>query len=791
MEPSSGGAGGEERDELFAAWLDALVALAGERTAAWFVEDVHWAGPDLLAFLSAAHAADAPRGRLVVATARPSLLEAAPEWTLPDEAAGRHVHHLPTLEPAAAGDLVRGLVGGALPDRLVARIAERSDGNPLFIEELLRTWVSVGTLVGDGDGGWRLAVDASEVPLPRSVQQIYAAQLDDLPPAARLTARRASVAGRRFPFNVLDRLGIADGAEAIEQLARRALVSGPRADPVEGEMFAYRHALLRDAGYASLARAERARLHVELARWLEGVAGPRRAEVAEAIGSHYAAALESAPGLAREVAPGLDRALCSAFAAEWLEQAAVAALEVAAHAAATMLARRSIELTGPNDLLGHARRTEILADAIAAASNLADALAEYERALGLFRQARVFAEDTADAASARAGMARTARAMGELLSDRIHFADARDLANRVLTEIGEAEDGPSAQLLLLRGWAAAAAGIRDDQPLADVNRALAIAMKVGDPELELLARSNMAGVKSEVGGGRVEDHTALREAAERIGDWRRALSATISEAMWFVDDRVDAAWERIASAARLADAHGLPESLAWTDYLGTEVGLRSGDWDVAVASGRRAIDAGERNGYLRVCVRTWFPLSVIAAERSDRELLERAARWFKEHEADFPGSPYGLLMHAGVDLRLAAHGLRPVFVPDPEVLEASFREDFAGPAWYDAVAEVLGAWVEAGREADAKQAVGVIRAGATEASALGLAYMELSSAIADRSPEQARAARSAFDALAAPWYSLRALRVLELTGAATRDERAAAAAIEGRLGIGRAGARTG
>ena len=129
------------------------------------------------------------------------------------------------------------LVGDALPPELVDRIVERSDGNPLFIEELLRTWVSVGTLVRDGSGadaGWRLTVAAAEISLPASVQSIYAAQLDDLPPDARTLARRASVAGRRFPVGALEPLGAA--AEAgLGPLQRRELVVGPTSEPIVGD----------------------------------------------------------------------------------------------------------------------------------------------------------------------------------------------------------------------------------------------------------------------------------------------------------------------------------------------------------------------------------------------------------------------------------------------------------------------------------------------------------------------------------------------------------------------------
>ena len=179
----------------------------------------------------------------------------------------------------------------------LAAVVERSDGTPLFIEELLRTWASVGTLVRD-DGAWRLAVQPESVALPPTVQAIYAAQLDDLPPDARQVARRGAVAGRRVPLAAFASLELADRERASTSSAVAAFVAGPFDDPITGEGYAYRHALLRDAGYASLARAERARLHVAMARWLAETAGDRADVVAEAVAEHYAAALASlsAPG---------------------------------------------------------------------------------------------------------------------------------------------------------------------------------------------------------------------------------------------------------------------------------------------------------------------------------------------------------------------------------------------------------------------------------------------------------------------------------------------------------------
>ena len=180
----------------------------GTEPSVWLVEDIHWAGGDLLAFLAQAASWPSRGGRLVVATARPSVLEHLAE--------GTPVLELPPLPSLEAGELIRALVGDALPEDVVAAVAERSDGNPLFIEELLRSWISSGTLVAEGPG-WRLAVAPDAVPLPATVQAIYAAQLDDLPGAARLLARRASVAGRRFAARALEPLEVPDRGNGIGQ----------------------------------------------------------------------------------------------------------------------------------------------------------------------------------------------------------------------------------------------------------------------------------------------------------------------------------------------------------------------------------------------------------------------------------------------------------------------------------------------------------------------------------------------------------------------------------------------
>ena len=128
-----------ERDQLFAAWLEGLHALSGSAPEAWLVEDVHWASPDVLAFLE--FAVGAGHERLVVATARPALLESAPDWC----AAAELLHLAPLPSPdvgalsprsgrrrarAGAGGADRGAIGRQRPVRRGAPAHVDRHGRP-------------------------------------------------------------------------------------------------------------------------------------------------------------------------------------------------------------------------------------------------------------------------------------------------------------------------------------------------------------------------------------------------------------------------------------------------------------------------------------------------------------------------------------------------------------------------------------------------------------------------------------------------------------------------------------
>ncbi|HYC07546.1 MAG TPA: AAA family ATPase, partial [Candidatus Binatia bacterium] len=775
-----------DRDAMFDAWLAGFDALAAGRAKVWLFEDLHWAGPDILAFVRRAQDTTTVGGRLIVATARPSILEAGSSFGIRE--GGRSVLDLPALPPATTSDLVRALVGDALPDELVERVAAASDGNPLFVEELLRSWVSVGLLV-HADDGWRLTAAAPDLPVAPTVQAIYAAQLDDLPPTARQVTRQGSVAGRRTPRDFLLGLGLESPDDAIASLVRRALLAGPAADPPLGDAYSYRHALLRDAGYASLSRAERAVLHVAFARWVERLLGESDLG-AEWIGEHLESAVREAPALAMEVAPGLDRSSAAAQAAAWLERAGEAAVRRAARDRAIDLFRRALAQTGPDAHLEAARRERRLGETIGEAGRFDEAAATLESSLDRYRIARASAAHGSASAAAREGLALAADSLGRILQEQVRFEASWTLADAVLDEVGPADDLPTARL---RFRAALGRNMFSDDSrdlLPAARDAVVVARREGDEELELDALLdvilNSSSSTSEVGIlDEVDDLAARRGRYDVLARTTRIRGLLVAQTPGDPFPLFD-------RSAEIAESHGLDESLGWAENFRAEYGFVRGIWDTALEAGSRAIELGTRHGYDRIVVRTWHAVAPMAAARGDRDLLARCSQWYVPAEEFLPHSPYGLLMRAGMHELFSRAGTAEPLPLDPADLMPSFELDNLGmPTWFEAIDLVFRRLLLEGLSDAVEDAIGrmtvALEADPTPlgraAVAMSRARLHLAMGDVAAAASSARDCIDELDPAQGPWIAARAIRLLDRAGAATSDELARAVAIERELRV--------
>ena len=283
------------REENFSAWRTFLEGLAADGPAIVVIEDLHWADEALLAFMDYLGESSADVPLFVLATARPEVRElAGPGAEFVATAA-----HVPLgpLSGEETAELARSYLGArSLPADLQALILERSGGNPLFAEELVRLLQDRDLLEERGGRiGLRPGV---EVPMPDSIGALIAARLDLLTPERKAVLSDAAVVGRTFWAGAVAAVGAREPAavlEALMELVAKELVSPVRGSSIEGETeFLFVHALVCDAAYAQLTRADRAAKHAALARWLEERTAGRTEDLAEILAFHYGTALEMA-----------------------------------------------------------------------------------------------------------------------------------------------------------------------------------------------------------------------------------------------------------------------------------------------------------------------------------------------------------------------------------------------------------------------------------------------------------------------------------------------------------------
>ncbi len=259
-------------------------------------EDAQWAEAGLLDLIE--HLAEWARaGVLVVCLARPELLDARPGW-----GGGRTDATALTLEPLSYED-TRTLIGGLLgiahpPAELVDDVCPRADGNPLYVEEFLRTMIETARIARI-EGQWLVTRGLPPMTAPPTLQGLIAARLDRYPAPLKRAAQQAAVIGNRFSTDALAALaGVPVDPELLADGMRRGIFreTDERGMGGGGE-YAFHHSLTREVAYASLPKGERLRMHDRFGSWLEEAAGDRSAEYGETVAYHA----EQAFHLARDL----------------------------------------------------------------------------------------------------------------------------------------------------------------------------------------------------------------------------------------------------------------------------------------------------------------------------------------------------------------------------------------------------------------------------------------------------------------------------------------------------------
>jgi predicted ATPase/class 3 adenylate cyclase len=539
----------KRKEKTLAALLAQLDGLAARQPVFTIFEDIHWIDPTSLELL-AAIVEHVPQLRvLLLVTARP---EFTPPW--------RSYAHMTTipltrLHRRDGAALVERVTGGKiLPKEVMDEILARTDGVPLFIEELTKTLLESG-LLQERDDHYVLERPLPPLAIPTTLQASLMARLDRLAPV-REVAQIGAVAGREFHYELLNAVaGLPRGRleEALGQLVRSELIF--RRGEIPHAVYTFKHTLVRDVAYAGLLKSRRAHLHAAIANALE----QRFPEVVQTQPETLAHHLTEA-GL-------IEKAI-----GYWLQAGKNAALRSANREAIAHL-QRGIEVTGRLPVGEGKDKSEL----------------DFQLGLG-----PCLIATHGPAASAAVATFARARELCKQLGEPPEYLQVMFWLATVSVVRGELPQALEAVEALL----SAAEARRDRPALINAIRGRAMilfflgrivdACEAIEHAVEVFSASQEA------------DRMAARAAGQDAGV---AMQALMSWVLWVLGD-VDRAVTRMAAALERADAvqHAHTHAYAW--YYASVLHALRGEAAIAQAYAERCLALSEQHGF-----RQWLGLS--------------------------------------------------------------------------------------------------------------------------------------------------------------------------------------
>ncbi len=567
------------REAFFAAIRACVEGLARERPLVLIWEDIHWADEGMLDLIE--HLVQWVRAPVLqVCLARDELLERRSGWGgVRRDATTVFLDPLGEEETRELISLLLDSADGR--DGVIATVAARAEGNPLFAEEMVRR-------LAEEDG-------ASAAELPATVQGLLAARLDSLEPFQRRLLAHASVVGRTFWEDALVLVAAAEGgdlSQALRALREKDLLVVGEGAAFTGEPeLAFKHALIRDVAYEMLPKAVRAAKHFEVGEFIEARAGARVDEVVALLAEHYGRAAQLGHELGLP-APEMDRYRTKALA--YLEAAGDAARAFYSNAEALANYEAALEQAG-DDEETVARILEKQGDVALRLGRVDLAIEVWERALD-FHGGREDLERVAE----------LHRKIGAALAHKGERKQAIEHHQRGINLIKDGE--PSLALVRLYEEAAWLYMQTGDNMLAIYasEKALRLAERLG----EVGAASRAHGIFGRV-FGRIGDTVKARENLERAVELARGSDAhetvlallALGHHLESSDGDYEEAAAAYAEALALAQQVGDVPAEIELHAAVAQLALYKGDWESASRSGEASAELSEREGLIgKLCL---------------------------------------------------------------------------------------------------------------------------------------------------------------------------------------------
>jgi predicted ATPase/class 3 adenylate cyclase len=618
------------RDRAWLYMLRYFQAVAARTPVLILLEDLHWADDSSLDTLNQLALRLEASSVILVATTRHVLLERRPHW-----GEGQDFHRRLYLAPLSKRDSRRLLAEvlqnvPQIPDALLELVVTNAEGNPFYVEELVKMLVEEGVIL-PGEEVWQVAEQRlAEIQVPGTLMGVLQARLDGLPGAEKVVLQQASVVGRVFWDRVLEHINTAgevrppenDIADVLADLHGRELVYRRETSAfAEAREHIFKHALLRDVTYESVLKSVRRTYHALVAEWLQAHAGERAGEVTALIADH------------------LDRAGDESGARHYLRRAGEEAATTFANEEAVEYFSRALALTPPDhlaqrydlhlargqvyDLLG---AREAQAADLAALEKLAEALEDRVKEAEIaLRQARL-AENISDfpaaihaaqraVSLAQAGGNREMEAAGYLEWGRTlwrkgTYEEAMQRLNQALE--GARKGGYRlVEAHALRHLAAVIAKYEYDYPLAiDYNhQCLRVYRELGHRRGEAAAINNLGTFMRDQW-----DHVPAREYYRAALDLSREMGDRFAESIVMLNLGM--------TYGDLGDYPAAQDYFEQGLHISRQIGFRSMEGDNLFLIGYIALTAGDYAG-----AQTYAEKALAIHRAIDQKGIEKWAWW--------------------------------------------------------------------------------------------------------------------------------------------------------------------
>jgi class 3 adenylate cyclase/tetratricopeptide (TPR) repeat protein len=281
------------QSQLVSAMRALIEVLSTRKPLVLAFEDIHWADAASIELLTVLMELTDFIPLIILVVCRPDVEEGS--WEFRFHAQRNYPHRLIEIQltPLAAEQaqlLIRNLLHiSDLPDKIQGLVLDRSEGNPLFLEEIVRTLIEEQVLRREGDR-WTAAGEVERSVIPSLLRGVIAARIDHLPTAAKVVLQHASVVGRVFTYRALQALTEGDGDldRSLAHLLRVDFIR-ERARLPEVE-YLFKHVLTQEAAYASILNEQRQSLHRKVAMFMEQAGADTPGEHAAVLAHHWLSA---------------------------------------------------------------------------------------------------------------------------------------------------------------------------------------------------------------------------------------------------------------------------------------------------------------------------------------------------------------------------------------------------------------------------------------------------------------------------------------------------------------------